>query len=166
MKIQKHFQKHLLAVLLLAGTSAYAGDVSVNLPGISVKTNQDTGSNANVSVKAPGVSVNATQGNTGGKPVARADGGRIVGNDMSTSTQCNGQPVSIQGNGNQISLGGACPQVNVNGNENQVTVEQLGKVQVMGNDNQVRWAQALHGQKPQVQSSGNDNQISKQNSAN
>lgn len=147
------------AVLLLAGSYAYAGDVSVNMPGISVKA-QDNGGKANVQM--PGVSVNAAQGNAAGKQAGRADGGRIVGNDMSKATQCNGQPVSIQGNGNQITLSGACPQVSLNGNENQITVEQLGKVQVVGNDNQVRWAQALNGQKPQVQSSGNDNQISRQ----
>ncbi|MEH6461916.1 DUF3060 domain-containing protein [Chitinimonas sp. JJ19] len=157
-------QKHMLAVLLLAGSSAYnacAGDVSVNMPGISVKA-QDNGANAIVNVKTPGASVNAVQGNGPGKQARRVDGGRIMGNDMSKSTSCNGQPVSIQGNGNQISLSGACPQVNVSGNENQITIEQLGKVQVVGNDNQVRWAQALNGQKPQVQSSGNDNQISRQ----
>jgi|GEM_PF-1470928 len=155
------FQKHLLAVLLLASASAYAGDVSVNMPGISVNANQNNGSNANVSVKAPGASVTAVQGNTGGKQTSRVDGVRITGNDMSKSTQCNGQPVYIQGNDNQINLTGACPQVHVNGNENKVTVAQLGKVQVVGNDNQVKWTQALSGQEPQVQSSGNDNQVSR-----
>ncbi|MFZ6731845.1 DUF3060 domain-containing protein [Undibacterium sp. Ji42W] len=161
-------QKHIVTVLLLAGSSAYdayAGDVSVSLPGISVKA-QDNGANTNVNVRAPGASVNAVQGNGNGngpgKQAGRIDGGRIMGNDISKSTQCNGQPVNIQGNGNQIILNGVCPQVSVNGNENQVTIEQLGKVQVVGNDNQVRWAQALNGAKPQVQSSGNDNQISRQ----
>ncbi|MFZ6870696.1 DUF3060 domain-containing protein [Undibacterium sp. Di27W] len=155
------FQKHLLTVLLLVGASAYAGDVSVNMPGISVNANQNTGSGANVSVKAPGTSVSAVQSNSGGKQTGRADGVRMTGNDMSKSTQCNGQPVYIQGNGNQISLTGACPQVHVNGNENQVTIAQLGKVQLVGNDNQVKWTQALNGQEPQVQSSGNDNQVSR-----
>lgn len=158
-------QKHLLVVLLLASASVYAGDVSINMPGISVNANQNTGSNANVSVKAPGASVSAVQGNNSGKQAAPADGVRMTGNDMSKSTQCNGQPVYIQGNGNQISLSGTCPQVRVNGNDNQITVAQLGKVQVVGNDNQVKWAQALNGQKPLVQSSGNDNQVSRQTSA-
>lgn len=156
-----NLKKHLLTTLLLAGTSAYAGDVSVNMPGISVNANQNTGSNANVSVKVPGTSVSAVQSNSGGKQAERADVLRMTGNDMSKSTQCNGQPVYIQGNGNQISLTGSCPQVRVNGNENQVTVAQLGKVQVVGNDNQVKWAQALNGQEPQVQTSGNDNQVSR-----
>ncbi len=85
MTIRKHV---FLAVLLLAGSYAYAGDVSVNMPGISVKA-QDNGGKANVQI--PGVSVNAAQGNAAGKQAGRGDGGRIVGNDMSKATQCNGQ---------------------------------------------------------------------------
>src|SRR5262245_62174525 len=77
-------------------------------------------------------------------------GGVIVidDNNRNQVLRCDGQDLIVNGNSSNLTMSGECPTVTVNGNRNTVAVESVGKLRVLGNDNQVSWGKGTKDKKP------------------
>jgi len=94
---------------------------------------------------------------------ATGGGGEITINDnMHNRTfDCRGRSVSVAGNYNNVILRGECSRLTVDGTGNNVTLESVGAITTMGNNNNVTWARGLRGQNPRISNPGNNNKIRK-----
>lgn len=90
---------------------------------------------------------------------ALADPIEVDDNNENQTLRCEGNDAIINGNSNNLTLAGDCPTVTINGNQNQVAIDGVGKLRVLGNNNQVTWARSLKGKKPAISNPGSHNSI-------
>jgi len=75
--------------------------------------------------------------------IAQAGSLRIDGNEAERTFACEGRDVTVEGNGLEITLTGDCGVVKAVGNKNDLTIDGVARVEVVGNKNSVTWARNL-----------------------
>ncbi len=78
-----------------------------------------------------------------GLGIAHAGGLRIDGNEAERTFACEGRDITVEGNGLEITLTGDCGLVKAIGNKNDLTIDGVARIEVVGNKNSVRWARNL-----------------------
>jgi hypothetical protein len=131
------------------------GHASITVGGASSNSNttittQNNGGNTQVTVESTSNGSGVTTSNIA-----------LFDNDLTATYQCSGNTCTINGNNCKITLLGTCKDLVISGNENEVFAQTVGRINLMGNENNVRWQRALSGQRPQVTILGNDNSVSK-----
>ena len=151
----------LIALSLVASASTCslaAEGVSVNTPEAQVEVRTDGTISVNVDEDAVngahGAAVKYTESQRGGNTWVAFEN-----NGQAGTIDCKKRHVLIAGNGSQLVLEGECPLVEVSGNDNQVTIESVGKISVAGDGNMVTWEQGIEKAKPQTSDTGENNLI-------
>ena len=75
--------------------------------------------------------------------IAHAGSLRIDGNEAERTFACEGRDVTVEGNGLEITLTGDCGLVKTVGNKNELTIDGVARVEVVGNKNVVIWTRTL-----------------------
>src|SRR5688500_220381 len=74
----------------------------------------------------------------------------LAGSGATRTVACANQNVTIGGSQNTIVLTGTCPRLDITGSNNAVSVEAVGRVEITGLSNTVRWQRSLVGDRPAV----------------
>lgn len=83
----------------------------------------------------------------------------IMENSRKDTIDCAGGSPSIDGDNNELNFTGECSAIAVGGNGNTISIEAVGAISVLGNNNKVVWARAMKGVRPVVSNFGKGNTI-------
>jgi hypothetical protein len=70
-----------------------------------------------------------------------------------------GRHFEITGNSDQITITGDCSKVEILGHNNKITLDAVGIIQLVGNDNVVTYRQGLNGARPKIEAAGENNRV-------
>ena len=116
-----------------------------------------------VTVKSSGTQVDAEPDSappatsSAGSEFTLTDNGKLL-----EHTCLEGEHFGVMGNRNVITLHGPCKKLSVVGNQNNLTIDVVGAIDAMGNQNNIAWRAALKGRAPKVDAVGSANSISQQ----
>jgi hypothetical protein len=96
-----------------------------------------------------------------GQTVGADTGGKeqIAGSDQKLNYQGNGKHFEIAGNNDEITITGECADIQVLGHDNKITLEAVGSIQLVGQNNLVTYQRGLTGPKPSIQAMGENNKV-------
>ena len=89
-------------------------------------------------------------------PAAKVE---IAGSDQKLNYQGNGKHFEIAGNNDEITITGECADIQVLGHDNKITLEAVGSIQLVGQNNLVTYRRGLTGPKPSIQAMGENNKV-------
>jgi hypothetical protein len=83
----------------------------------------------------------------------------VITSDQKVNYQGEGRHFEITGNNDQISIAGDCSKVEVLGHNNKITLDAVGIITLVGNNNLVTYRQGLNGARPKIETVGENNQV-------
>ena len=83
----------------------------------------------------------------------------VITSDQKVNYQGEGRHFEITGNNDQITIAGDCSKVEVLGHNNKITLDAVGIITLVGNDNLVTYRQGLKGGHPSIETVGENNQV-------
>ncbi len=84
---------------------------------------------------------------------------QIAGSDKKLNYQGNGKHFEIAGSNDEITITGECADIQVLGHDNKITLEAVGSIQLVGQNNLVTYQRGLTGPKPSIQTMGENNKV-------
>ena len=70
-----------------------------------------------------------------------------------------GRHFEITGNNDEVTIAGNCSKVEVLGHNNKITLDAVGIIQLVGDNNLVTYRQGLNGAHPKIETAGENNQV-------
>jgi Protein of unknown function (DUF3060) len=83
----------------------------------------------------------------------------VITSDQKVNYQGEGRHFEITGNNDEITIAGDCSKVEVLGHNNKITLDAVGIIELVGNNNLVTYRQGLKGEHPRIEAVGENNQV-------
>jgi len=83
----------------------------------------------------------------------------VITSNQKVNYQGEGRHFEITGNNDEIKIAGDCSKVEVLGHNNKITLDSVGIITLVGNDNLVTYRQGLKGEDPTIETVGEHNQV-------
>jgi Protein of unknown function (DUF3060) len=83
----------------------------------------------------------------------------VITSDQKVNYQGEGRHFEITGNNDEITIAWACSKVEILGHNNKITLDAVGIIQLVGNNNLVTYRQGLNGAHPKIETVGENNQV-------
>jgi Protein of unknown function (DUF3060) len=83
----------------------------------------------------------------------------VITSDQKVNYQGEGRHFEITGNNDQITIAGDCSKVEVLGAGNKITLDAVGIITLVGNNNLVTYRQGLNGGHPKIETVGENNKV-------
>jgi hypothetical protein len=83
----------------------------------------------------------------------------VITSDQKVNYQGEGRHFEITGNNDEIGIVGDCSKVEVLGHDNKITLDAVGIITLVGNNNLVTYRQGLNGAHPKIETVGENNQV-------
>ena len=94
--------------------------------------------------------------NAGADPSATVE---VITSNQKVNYQGEGRHFEITGNNDEVTIAGACSKVEILGHNNKITLDAVGIIQLVGNNNLVTYRQGLNGAHPKIETAGENNQV-------
>jgi hypothetical protein len=94
--------------------------------------------------------------NAGADPAGTVE---VITSNQKVNYQGEGRHFEITGNSDQITITGDCSKVEILGHNNKITLDAVGIIQLVGNDNVVTYRQGLNGARPKIEAAGENNRV-------
>jgi len=83
----------------------------------------------------------------------------VITSDQKVNYQGQGRHFEITGNNDEVTIAGDCSKVEVLGHNNKITLDAVGIITLVGNNNLVTYRQGLNGANPQIETVGENNKV-------
>jgi len=83
----------------------------------------------------------------------------VITSDQKVNYQGEGRHFEITGNNDEVTIAGNCSKVEVLGHNNKITLDAVGIIQLVGDNNLVTYRQGLNGAHPKIETAGENNQV-------
>ena len=94
--------------------------------------------------------------NAGADPAGQVE---VITSGEKLNYKGEGRHFEITGNNDEITVAGDCSKVEVLGHSNKITLDGVGIVSLVGNDNLVTYRQGLNGAQPSIETVGENNKV-------
>jgi len=94
--------------------------------------------------------------NVGADPAGMVE---VITSNQKVNYQGEGRHFEITGNNDEIKIAGDCSKVEVLGHNNKITLDSVGIITMVGNNNLVTYRQGLKGEDPTIETVGENNQV-------
>jgi hypothetical protein len=94
--------------------------------------------------------------NAGADPAGKVE---VITSDQKVDYQGEGRHFEITGNNDEIGIAGDCSKVEVLGHNNKITLDAVGIITLVGNNNLVTYRQGLNGAHPKIETVGENNKV-------
>jgi hypothetical protein len=84
----------------------------------------------------------------------------IVVSNKKVTYEGKGRKFEVTGDNDEITISGECASLEVIGHNNKISLDAVGSIQVLGDNNVITYRGGIQGSKPSIQSVGHNNQIS------
>jgi Protein of unknown function (DUF3060) len=94
--------------------------------------------------------------NAGADPAGAVE---VITSNQKVNYQGEGRHFEITGNNDEIRIAGDCSKVEVLGHNNKITLDAVGIITLVGNNNLVTYRQGLNGAHPKIETVGENNNV-------
>ena len=94
--------------------------------------------------------------NVGADPAGMVE---VITSNQKVNYQGEGRHFEITGNNDEIKIAGDCSKVEVLGHNNKITLDSVGIITMVGNNNLVTYRHGLKGEDPTIETVGESNQV-------
>jgi hypothetical protein len=83
----------------------------------------------------------------------------VITSNQKVDYKGEGRHFEITGNNDEITIAGDCSKVEILGHDNKITLDAVGILQLVGNNNLVTYRQGLNGAPPKIETAGENNHV-------